>query len=181
MSPLLCGYIGETYGWHYGFGLATIGMLIGLAVFVAPTLLTQLLIMAGAIAAAVGLFVFSPDNPFAMAVNALVGVSLLAAGIVAWVAMSRGGLSRDAGGPPDPERLRRPVFGLIRAEFAVYLGTLIAVPVFALLVSGFSPLTNNNRGVTLIPGQVIESIQESLIDSDVPTRKADTPWRKWPP
>ena len=36
MSPLLCGYIGETFGWHYGFGLATLGMLIGLAVFVAP-------------------------------------------------------------------------------------------------------------------------------------------------
>ena len=34
MSPLLCGYIGETYGWHYGFGLATVGMLTGLAVFV---------------------------------------------------------------------------------------------------------------------------------------------------
>jgi len=32
LAPLLCGYIGETYGWHYGFGLATIGMLIGLAV-----------------------------------------------------------------------------------------------------------------------------------------------------
>ena len=41
MAPLLCGYIGETYGWHYGFGLATIGMLVGLAVFVAPTILTQ--------------------------------------------------------------------------------------------------------------------------------------------
>ncbi|MCA9264417.1 MAG: oligopeptide:H+ symporter, partial [Planctomycetales bacterium] len=38
MSPLLCGYIGERFGWHYGFGLATIGMLIGLAVFVAPTI-----------------------------------------------------------------------------------------------------------------------------------------------
>ena len=37
MSPLLCGYMGETYGWHRGFGLATIGMLVGLAVFVAPT------------------------------------------------------------------------------------------------------------------------------------------------
>ena len=37
MSPLLCGYIGETYGWHWGFGLATIGMLTGVAVFVAPT------------------------------------------------------------------------------------------------------------------------------------------------
>ncbi len=36
MAPLLCGYIGETYGWHYGFGLATIGMLVGLAVFRGP-------------------------------------------------------------------------------------------------------------------------------------------------
>ena len=35
MSPLLCGYVGETYGWHYGFGIATLGMLVGLAVFVA--------------------------------------------------------------------------------------------------------------------------------------------------
>jgi POT family proton-dependent oligopeptide transporter len=32
-SPLLCGWLGETYGWHYGFGLAGIGMLIGLAFF----------------------------------------------------------------------------------------------------------------------------------------------------
>ena len=36
LSPLVCGYVGETYGWHYGFGLATIGMLTGVAVFVAP-------------------------------------------------------------------------------------------------------------------------------------------------
>ena len=27
-------YIGETYGWEKGFGLATVGMLVGLAVFV---------------------------------------------------------------------------------------------------------------------------------------------------
>ena len=45
MSPVLCGYVGETYGWHYGFGLATAGMLIGVAVFVAPNWLTQLLIL----------------------------------------------------------------------------------------------------------------------------------------
>ncbi len=32
-SPLVCGAIGETYGWHYGFGLAGIGMVIGLFVF----------------------------------------------------------------------------------------------------------------------------------------------------
>src|SRR6187200_2011017 len=41
MSPLLCGYIGETYGWHRGFGLATIGMLTGVAVFVAPSVISQ--------------------------------------------------------------------------------------------------------------------------------------------
>jgi proton-dependent oligopeptide transporter, POT family len=32
-APLLCGYIGETYGWHYGFGLAGVGMVLGLIVF----------------------------------------------------------------------------------------------------------------------------------------------------
>lgn len=32
-APLLVGYVGETIGWHYGFGLAGIGMLIGQAVF----------------------------------------------------------------------------------------------------------------------------------------------------
>lgn len=26
---LLCGYIGECFGWHYGFGLAAFGMLLG--------------------------------------------------------------------------------------------------------------------------------------------------------
>ncbi|MBL8656136.1 MAG: peptide MFS transporter [Altererythrobacter sp.] len=34
LGSLLCGYIGETYGWNYGFGLAGVGMLAGLAVFV---------------------------------------------------------------------------------------------------------------------------------------------------
>ncbi|KQC31067.1 peptide MFS transporter [Flagellimonas eckloniae] len=33
ISPLLCGWLGETYGWHYGFGLAGIGMLTGLLFF----------------------------------------------------------------------------------------------------------------------------------------------------
>ncbi|PCH63831.1 MAG: MFS transporter [SAR86 cluster bacterium] len=32
-ATLLVGYIGEEYGWNYGFGLAGIGMLIGLLVF----------------------------------------------------------------------------------------------------------------------------------------------------
>jgi len=33
LGSILCGYIGETMGWHYGFGLAGIFMLIGLIQF----------------------------------------------------------------------------------------------------------------------------------------------------
>ena len=32
-ASLICGYLGETYGWKYGFGAAGIGMLLGLALF----------------------------------------------------------------------------------------------------------------------------------------------------
>ncbi len=34
MGALLCGYLGETYGWSYGFGAAGVGMLLGLLVFI---------------------------------------------------------------------------------------------------------------------------------------------------
>ena len=36
-SPLICGTLGELYGWHYGFGAAGIGMCLGLAIYVAGT------------------------------------------------------------------------------------------------------------------------------------------------
>lgn len=32
-ATLLCGWLGEVYGWGYGFGAAGIGMLLGLALF----------------------------------------------------------------------------------------------------------------------------------------------------
>ncbi len=34
LGSLLCGYLGETYGWSYGFGAAGFGMLLGLIVFI---------------------------------------------------------------------------------------------------------------------------------------------------
>lgn len=34
LGSLICGYLGETYGWSYGFGVAGIGMLLGLVVFI---------------------------------------------------------------------------------------------------------------------------------------------------
>ncbi len=33
LGSLLCGYLGQTYGWSYGFGAAGFGMLLGLVVF----------------------------------------------------------------------------------------------------------------------------------------------------
>ncbi len=35
LSPLLCGTVGEIYGWHYGFTLAGVGMILGLVVYLA--------------------------------------------------------------------------------------------------------------------------------------------------
>jgi POT family proton-dependent oligopeptide transporter len=32
-SPFVCGTLGQVYGWHYGFGAAGVGMLIGLTIY----------------------------------------------------------------------------------------------------------------------------------------------------
>lgn len=34
LAPLVCGTLGELYGWHYGFGAAGIGMFAGLLIYV---------------------------------------------------------------------------------------------------------------------------------------------------
>lgn len=37
LAPLVCGTLGERLGWHYGFAAAGIGMLIGLAIYLAAS------------------------------------------------------------------------------------------------------------------------------------------------
>jgi POT family proton-dependent oligopeptide transporter len=34
LAPLICGTLGEFYGWHWGFGAAGVGMLAGLIVYI---------------------------------------------------------------------------------------------------------------------------------------------------
>lgn len=34
LAPIICGYVGEKINWHYGFGLAAIGMFIGQGVYI---------------------------------------------------------------------------------------------------------------------------------------------------
>lgn len=35
LAPLVCGTLGEVYGWHYGFGAAGVGMVTGLVIYLA--------------------------------------------------------------------------------------------------------------------------------------------------
>jgi POT family proton-dependent oligopeptide transporter len=136
LSPLVCGYVGETYGWHWGFGLATIGMLSGVAIFVAPVRLTQVLILGGALATGVALL-FLQNNPYSLAINIFVGIALVIAGVVAFIALGRGGVPDDAGRPPASAQ-GRPVW-------PVYLGTLVAIPIFMQLVQPGRTLTLGPR------------------------------------
>ena len=133
MSPVLCGYIGETYGWHYGFGLATAGMLVGVAVFVAPVKLTQLLILGGALGTSIAM-PFMQDTWLQLGVRILLSVCLTVAGVVAFVALGRGGLPAEAGQPADPSKLTKKIGGVLRADWAVYLGVLVSIPIISLIV-----------------------------------------------
>ena len=154
MAPLLCGYIGETYGWHYGFGLATIGMLVGVAIFVAPTLLTQLFILATAALSAYGLFGYNAGDFFSIISNAFVAIALVVSGIAAVLALGKGGLPASIGGPPN----REAFYGNVTK---VLIGTLIAIPIFVVLVSGLSVLPGVDNQVTLIPESVVHPLEES--------------------
>ncbi len=74
IAPLLCGYLGQTYGWKYGFGLAGIGMLAGLLLFL-------------------------------------------------WGQRFLEGHAE----PPDPEKLKQPVFAGINCEWLNYIGAGVMV------------------------------------------------------
>jgi POT family proton-dependent oligopeptide transporter len=127
IAPLVCVYVGENYGWHYGFGLATIGMMIGLAIFVAPTLVTQLLIGVGATLTAGSLvWIGSQQDVFVLAANVLVAVALLVAMVFSLWALANSALPAEIGQPRTKEGFGRNV--------AIVLAiTAVAVAVFAWL------------------------------------------------
>lgn len=137
MSPLLCGYVGETFGWHLGFGLATLGMLAGLFTFVAPCPVSRLLIGLTALVTVLGMVLIGRGDRVMLAVNAPVGIALLVGAVVAISALASGGLPNDLGAPRDRTSLSAPVAaGLpwLSRTNAVYLGTLLAIPLISLLV-----------------------------------------------
>ncbi len=127
IAPLVCVYVGENYGWHWGFGLATIGMLIGLAIFVAPTVVTQAMVGVGALLTAVGLvYIGTVQDVFVLAANVFVAVSLLVAmGFALW-ALSNGSVPVEIGQPKDRSTFGRNVGGVLGV-------TAVAVATFAWL------------------------------------------------
>ncbi|MFO0682890.1 MAG: peptide MFS transporter [Sandaracinus sp.] len=126
MAPLLCGYVGETYGWHYGFGLATIGMMIGLAIFVAPTIVTQVLIGLGALGSALALVYTGLAQPgIALAFNVFVAISLVVAMIFALWALANGALPAEAGQAKNNTPLNQ--------KLLVVFVVVLVVPAFAWL------------------------------------------------
>lgn len=154
MSPLLCGYIGETYGWHYGFGLATIGMMVGLAVFVAPNLLTQAMISMAAVASAFSMLRYNAGDFYSLIFNYFVVAALVVSAVAAVSALAKGGLPKEIGNAPDPANWNKNLV-------MVLIGTALVIPIFVILVSGFSVIPGVNEQVTLIPEAWIKPMEES--------------------
>ena len=154
MAPLICGYVGETFGWHYGFGLATIGMLVGLAIFVAPTVVTQLLILSTALGSAFTLAFYNAGDTFSIISNIFVLIALLISGVVAVMALSQGGLPKESGGVPDPDRFMSHLS-------KVLLGTILVIPIFVVLVSGLTIIPGIEAQTTLLPESAVKPLEES--------------------
>jgi len=131
LAPLVCGYIGETYGWHWGFGLATVGMLVGLVTFVAPRGVARALILLASVAIVVTMFWFSKDDATQTLLNLPIALALLGAGAISFVKLSGAGLPDGIGAPRDGSgRTIRP-----RMVVPILVGTLVAVGPLAYLVS----------------------------------------------
>jgi POT family proton-dependent oligopeptide transporter len=132
LAPLACGYVGERYGWHYGFGLATLGMLLGVATFVAPAGLARLLILGASLAGVATMFWSTAGDLLQMTLNLPIAIALLVAGFVSFVKLGAGQVPGDLGRPRDAAG--NPVAA--RMVIPILLASLVAIVPFALLVAG---------------------------------------------
>ncbi len=131
LAPLVCGYVGETYGWHYGFGLATIGMILGLVTFVSPSSIARALVLTASVAS-VGTMVYTTkSDKTQFLLNLPVAIALLAAGAISFVKLGQGSIPKDMGAPRDANgNVMAP-----KMVLPIMLCTLAAVAPLALLVN----------------------------------------------
>jgi dipeptide/tripeptide permease len=116
MSPLLCGYVGETYGWHYGFGLATVGMLLGLAVFMIPGFIGQTLTVLCALGTlgtlAAGFNGVLPEGGMATA-SLVILAALMVAGTFGFIELKREETGKPPFSPSFPQLSRYSAIALV--------------------------------------------------------------------
>jgi POT family proton-dependent oligopeptide transporter len=115
LAPLTCGYVGETYGWHYGFGLAGVGMALGLVLF-----------------------------------------------------LSFQDLLYGHGEPEDPAKLDKKVLPGISLAHAIYIGSFLAVPVVAFVVTaqGIMSLLLGALGLIVLAGMLVVAFQSDKVQRD---------------
>ena len=126
MSPLICGYVGETFGWHYGFGLATIGMLTGLLTFVVDRKLSRVLIGLTALVTAGSMIWFHYRDPVQLVVNVPVAAALLVGAFIAISALASGGIPVNIGRAKDPGRLATPAVPMLQLQLVPFYLAVIA-------------------------------------------------------
>ena len=126
LAPVICGFIGEEKGWHYGFGLATIGMLIGVATFIAPRSLARLLILFTVLGTSIATIWTMRDDSLQLTITLPFLGALLLAGAVATWQLGRGGL--------DPTVGHAPIDSSRTGRLLCYIGAIAAVPVVAILL-----------------------------------------------
>src|SRR5438270_212034 len=71
ISPLACGYVGQTINWHWGFGLAGIGMTAGLLQYA----------VGGKYLGTAGLYPVPSEDPAAQRRNLVIGIIATAAAL----------------------------------------------------------------------------------------------------
>ena len=110
LSPLVCGYVGERMNWHWGFGLAGIGMTLGLIQYV----------LGGKYLGEAGLRPAPSDRPAADRRNLGIGIAVSVAALGALALLSVSGVARMT-----PERLADIVGVLLIALVIGVFGWLL--------------------------------------------------------
>lgn len=128
LAPIACGYIGEAYGWHYGFGLATVGMLSGLVLFVLPGVVGALLMMLTALSLSIGMLLLPVESTIQAGLRWLLAIALTAGGGISALSMLKGGLPDFVGRAPEG------VINIKGKLIKTFVGTLIAIPIIAQMV-----------------------------------------------
>ena len=127
LAPIACGYIGEAYGWHYGFGLATVGISPVWCCSSCQALLAALLMMLTALGLSVGMLLLPVESNIQAGLRWLLAIALTAGGGISALSM----LKEDFPTSWAARRRREEHQGKL---IMTLVGTLIAIPIIAQMV-----------------------------------------------